>query len=66
MKWLVLNAVKEEDEIVTIAINPTKILAVEKDRDKAKLLFDPGHVEVKESFEEVMQLLGSDCGWKMP
>lgn len=66
MKLLALNAIENEGTM-RIAVNPAYVVTYVDNGDKTtRLLINDHYIDVEESFEEVMQLLGFDCGWKMP
>lgn len=55
------------NSIHKIAINPSHIVSITEKDDEAKLSFVDGEsIVVKESFEEVMNLLGGNCEWRLP
>lgn len=70
MKWLAVNknfrnAKGSYHKLV--AINPASICMIEPlGIEGAKIYFNKSTVVVRETFEEIMAMLGGDCEWKMP
>lgn len=71
MKWLALNEIvragyygnKDTEKIV---INPAWIVTIKPCDSGTKIFINEESIIVEETFEEVMQILGGDCAWKMP
>lgn len=70
MKWLAVNKAFRNTKVSyskIVAINPATICMIEPlGIEGSKIYFNKSTVVVKETFEEIMAMLGGDCEWKMP